>query len=122
MSDASLVWRGDLSANPVGDIATCSHSELSQQRLLRRLLTNAGDYLWYPEYGAGLAQFIGLPCDTSAIKARIRSQIFADGTILTTPEPIIDVQNSADGSIYVQIRYIEMDSGVVQTVSFAVSV
>ena len=70
MQDAALIWGGDLGAGNTGDIALASGTILGQQRILRRLLTNPGDYIWHTEYGAGLAQFVGSPCkrgcDTSA--------------------------------------------------------
>ena len=121
MPDASLVWGGDLAVGPTGDIATASDSELGQQRVLRRLLTNPSDYLWYPRYGGGVAQFIGAPCDVSAIISRVRSQIFMEASVARSPEPQIDVQSAADGSVYVQIRYVDAPTGSSQSLSFSMS-
>ena len=57
MSDISHQWGSDLSIGPTGDFALVSGAILGQQRVLRRLLTNPGDYIWHPDYGAGLAEF-----------------------------------------------------------------
>ena len=105
MSDISHQFGADLSVGPTGDIATITGSALGQQRVLRRLLTNPGDYLWQLGYGAGLAQFVGQPGDAMRIGAVIRSQIFRETTVARTPEPTIDVAANGSGSYSVQITY-----------------
>lgn len=121
MSDAALVWGQDMGANPIGDVTLTTGSLLGQQRILRRLLTNPGDYLWHPDYGAGLASFIGRPNAASNIRATIRSQIFLEAVVSRTPEPAIDVQPTPDGSIYVSIRYVDSLNNTSQVLSFSVS-
>lgn len=121
MQDAALLWGGDLSAGSTGDLALVNGTALGQQRVLRRLLTNPGDYIWQLEYGAGLARFIGQPCNIAAIKATIRSQIFMESSVARLPEPDIDVQSGQDGSVYVYIRYVDSSSGSTQVLSFSVS-
>ena len=61
-----------------GDISVASGPLLGQQRVLRRLLTNPGEYIWQLDYGAGLARFIGQPVNPSQITAVIRSEIFKE--------------------------------------------
>ena len=94
---------------------------LDQQRVLRRLLTNPGDYIWHLQYGAGLAQFVGKPCDVAAINATIRSQIFMEPSVARLPEPVIEVQNDQNGSVYVYIRYVDAGTGATQVLAFTVS-
>ena len=124
MPDLSQQWGADLTVGSTGDLAIASASELGQQRVLRRLLTNPGDYIWQPDYGAGLARFIGQPAIPLQIKALIRSQIFKESTVARTPEPIIDVSVSpgeAAGTVYVYVRYQDVMSGQTQVLSFSVS-
>jgi len=124
MSDISHQWGSDLSIGPTGDLALVSGAILGQQRVLRRLLTNPGDYIWHPDYGAGLARFIGHPGNALQIRAVIRSQIFKEAMVARTPEPVIDVLVSpagAAGTVYVHIRYVDAPSGETQTLSFSVS-
>ncbi len=121
MSDTTLIWGGDLSAGNTGDLSLSSGVVLGQQRVLRRLLTNPGDYLWDLSYGAGLGQFVGVPTNTAAIKSAIRSQIFREASVARLPEPVIDIQSSPGGSVYVQIRYIDATDGRTQILSFAVT-
>ncbi len=122
MQDAALLWGQDLGASSIGDIALVSGTALQQQRVLRRLLTNPGDYIWNPAYGAGLAQFVGTPCNVAAIRATIRSQIFMESSVARLPEPVIDVSSASDGSVYVQIRYVDSASSSTQVLSFSVGV
>lgn len=121
MQDVSLLWGQDLTASATGDLELAIGTELGQQRVLRRLLTNPGDYIWRPDYGAGLGQFVGQTVNVSMIQAVIRSQILLESTVAQTPEPVISVASSSDGSVYVDIRYVDANTGSTQILSFAVT-
>ncbi len=124
MTDAAHQWGSDLSIGAGGDIATVAGAVLGQQRVLRRLLTNPGDYIWQLDYGAGLARFIGQPANPSQIRAVIRSQIFKEAAVARQPEPVIEVQVAPGGSagaVYVDIRYVDSESSQTQIISFSVS-
>ncbi len=118
MADAALLWNEDIGSGNTGDIALATGTMLGQQRVLRRLLTNPGDYVWHPDYGAGLARFIGKPCDAASVRSAIRSQIFEEACVARQPEPVIDVRAGPDGYVYVQIRYIDATNGETQLLSF----
>ena len=132
MSDLFHVWGGDLNLSATGGLALVNSVELSKQRILRRLLTNparydangnvvvAGDYLWHPDYGAGLPSYIGKLLDVPAITALIRSQMYLEASVLHDPEPVITVQQIA-GGISVQINYTESDSNNPVYLSFNVT-
>ena len=124
MTDISHQWGADLTLDSKGDLAVVTAANLGQQRVLRRLLTTQGDYIWQRDYGAGLARFIGQPGNALQIRAVIRSQIFKEATVARTPEPVIDVNFNpagATGTVYVHIRYVDVESGNTQTLSFSVS-
>ncbi len=124
MADASHQWGSDLLTGATGDIATVSGATLGQQRVLRRLLTNPGDYIWQLDYGAGLARFIGQPVSVAQIRAVIRSQIFKEPAVARQPEPLIDVQTApggASGTVYVHIRYVDAESSQTQIISFSLA-
>ena len=123
MADVFHQWGDDLMTGPTGDIATASDPLLGQQRVLRRLLTNPGDYIWQLDYGAGLARFVGQPINPLQITAVIRSQIFKEAAVALNPEPVIDVQvdpNGPAGTVYVVVRYVDAQSGETQVLSFSV--
>jgi phage baseplate assembly protein W len=119
MADLSHQFGSDLAIGPTGDLATATADELGQQRVLKRLLTNPGDYIWQPDYGAGLAQFIGQPAQASQIRAVIRSQVFKEAVVARTPEPVIDVQFDDSGAFFVQLRYADAATGQTQLLSFS---
>lgn len=124
MNDISHVWGSDLAVSASGDLAVVSGSSLGQQRVLRRLLTNPGDYIWQLNYGAGLAAYVGSPANATLITATIRSQIFQESAVARTPEPVIDVQVSPAGSlstIYADIRYTDSLTGETQVLTFSVN-
>jgi hypothetical protein len=118
MPDINHLWGNDLAFSPTGDLATADVPTLTQQRVLRRLLTNPGDYIWALDYGAGLASFVGQPGAASAIGAAIRGQIFKEAAVAQTPEPIIELQPDPSGSIYVHVRYADAATATTQTVAF----
>ena len=118
MADSSHQFGADLALSSTGDIATVIGPQLAQQRVLRRLLTNPGDYIWNLTYGAGLAAFVGLPASATRIAAIVRSQIFKEAAVARSPEPLIDVEQTQSGTFYVHIRYADAQSGETQLLSF----
>ena len=118
--DISHVFGEDLVVSANGDLLLADSVNLSNQRILRRLLTNPGDYIWHPTYGAGLPATIGMPVDVETVKAIIIAQIFLEETVMRTPQPVITVQSFPNG-MFVQITYTEADSGQTVTLSFDVN-
>lgn len=92
INDINHYWGGDLAVGPTGDLALANSTLRGQQRVLRRLLTNPGDYFFHPDYGAGLPQYVGQPLDVGKIVALIRSQILLEDSVAKTPAPQITVQ------------------------------
>ncbi len=119
MADLFHSFGSDLVISPTGDLAAASGPILGQQRVLRRLLTNPGDYIWQPDYGAGLASFVGQPAAIDQIKATIRSQIFKEAAVARTPEPTINVTFDQSGTVYVHVRYADATTGQTQLLSFS---
>jgi phage baseplate assembly protein W len=120
MQDLFHLWSGDLSAGLGGDLATVGGPEAGQQRVLRRLLTNPGDYIWQPDYGAGLGGYVGGPVSRTVIAATIRSQMYMEPSVAHDPEPVIDVQTGQNGAVYVHIRYADVDTSSGQVLAFSV--
>lgn len=120
MADLWHQFGADLTVGPTGDIATTSGSDVTQQRVLRRLLTNPGDYIWQPDYGAGLGQFVGQPAATQRILGVIRGQIFNEASVARSPEPVVDISATFGGVVTTQIRYSDSSSDATQLLSFSV--
>jgi len=120
MPDLSHEFGADLLAGPTGDLAVAEGAAQGRQRVLRRLLTNPGDYIWQPEYGAGLGRFVGSPAAPERIRAVVRSQIFREPAVARSPEPVVEVQADGQGRVFVAIRYADADSGATQSLGFSV--
>ena len=113
-SDLDHDFGGDLTLGPTGDLASVSGMILGQQRVLRRLLTNAGDYIWQLDYGAGLPATIGAPVAAAAIEGLVRSQIFLETAVARSPAPSIAVQASG-GLVSLRIGYTDAQTNITQT-------
>ena len=118
MSDAQLGWGGDLGSSETGDIVVVGRPELGTERVLQRLLTNPGTYIWHPEYGAGLGQLVGQPVDVVGVQALIRSQMRLEAAVARSPEPVVAVQADPTGSLSVQVRYADADTSESRTLNF----
>jgi hypothetical protein len=120
MPDIAHTYGFDLVVSANGDLLTADSVNLSQQFVLRRLLTNPGDYIWQPQYGAGLPQKIGDPFDVSTIDEIITSQMYLESTVVRDPPPDIEVDSFPNG-MFVDITYTEADSGLPAVLSFPVT-
>lgn len=101
-------WCGDLSVGPSGDIAVASIESNAQQRVIRRLLTNAGDYIWHTDYGAGLGSYVGRTYSPSSIEATILNQLQLEPVVDSIPVPTVQINQSIAGSfssISVTVQY-----------------
>lgn len=120
MSDLHLGWAGDVASSETGDLVTIGVPGLGTERVLRRLLTNPGAYIWHPEYGAGLARFVGQPVDPAGVQALIRTQMLLEPAVAVDPEPVVTVQLDPGGSLYVQVRYADADTAEALTLNIQV--
>lgn len=120
MSDLNHYIGGDLSVSPTGDIQQVSGLTQTSQRILRRLLTNQGEYIWHPLYGAGLGKKVGSLLDVRAITGLIRSQIFLEAAVARTPPPEITVTPLL-GGVAVRIKYYDGSTGKLATLNFDVN-
>lgn len=121
-----LNYLQDLSLQASGDFLLTEGAEATKQRLIRRLLTNPGTYIWHPTYGAGLGQFIGRLLSSTEfdeLKGIITSQIFEESAIAKTPPPEIDLnQDPTDySSLFCTIKYYDAITQQPFVLSFQVS-
>lgn len=123
LSDLDHFWGNDLTVGNTGDIALVSGSTRGQQRILRRLLTNPGDYIFHPEYGGGLPAYIGKPVDIPKITGVVRSQIALEAVVAKSPPAQITVQQSASDftAFTVTIAYTDAFTQTPVVLAFSVS-
>ena len=120
MSDLSHLWGSDLALGPTGDLALAFGTDEGRQRVLRRLLTNPGDYLWQPTYGAGLPQKIGAPFAVAPISALIRTQMALEPAVVRNPEPAVTVTEVTNG-LSATIAYIDAATDQPASLSFSLT-
>jgi hypothetical protein len=118
MPDIALQFGGDLAVGPTGDVLLASDSALTEQRVLRRLLTNPGDYIWQLNYGGGLGQFVGLPGAPAAISGVARSQLLLEAAVATAPAPAVSVITGSDGTVELLLNYSDAASGQTSLLTF----
>jgi phage baseplate assembly protein W len=119
-NDLFQQWGNDLAVDSRGDLQLSDGAIRSQQRVLRRLLTNPGDYIWQPSYGAGLAQFVGSPANPLQIEAIIRAQLQKEPAVAQTPAPTVTISYDTLGTISVMISYVDAASGQTELLSFGI--
>lgn len=120
MQDLYHYIGSDLLVSATGDLQQTNPTQRGQQRILRRLLTNPDDYIFHPDYGAGLPQQVGQVTDIAKITALIRGQILLEDAVAKTPAPTIIVKPIPSG-ISVSIRYQDATTGQPSSLSFNVS-
>lgn len=119
MSDVSHNFGNDLDLGANGDLQDVSGVTQSSQRILRRLLTNPGDYIWEPTYGAGLPKRVGSTYTVPEITGLIQGQMFLEPSVVQTPPPDISI-TAISGGISVQIIYTNADTGATNVLNFSV--
>lgn len=115
-------WVGsDPNLSKSNDMGAVVSGSKSQQRILRRLLTNPGGYVWHPSYGAGILQHIG---DTDAnlqiIEGIIIAQAQLEQGVSQSPPPSVTFDISGD-DVTANIQYTEQATNSRQFLSFTVT-
>lgn len=121
MPDLFHVFGSDLAVGATGGLAVAVEPDFTRQRILRRLLTNPGDYIWHPDYGAGLGRFVGQPEQPLRLAAIVRRQIALEAGVAQTPAPEISVAGQVDGSLFLSISYVDAATGLPQTLEHTVT-
>lgn len=107
---------GDLSLGSNVDIALLGKSndfdfitdrdELIQ-RLIRRLLTSSGEWIPFPQYGAGLRALVNETLTQQMvlqIRSTVVSQILQEPDIARNPMPHVNVQATLNG-VFVSVQF-----------------
>ena len=111
---------GDLEGSSTGDLRTASGVERGKQRILRRLLTNPGDYVFHPEYGAGLGKKVGETVKPGEWKALITGQMLIEECVAIQPPPVVKLA-FIEGGVCVSLAYTDAMTGSPETLSFDVT-
>lgn len=120
MCDLALTFGADLDIDATGDLAVSSGTQLGQDRVLRRLLTNPGNYIWNLTYGAGLARYLGHPAAATRIAAVAKSQMRLESIVSQKPGPSVSAAVEKDGVVTLSISYVDADTGATQLLALPV--
>jgi hypothetical protein len=119
LADVGHYWGGDIFASPTGDLLRVTRAERSKERVLRRLLTNPGEMLFHPEYGAGIPQRVGSTTDPDEITGIIRTQMALEASVSQNPPPSITVIATANG-VEASINYVVLPDQQPVSLGFSV--
>ena len=120
MADLAHVIGGDLQLGPSGDLAIVRDDDQTQQRVLHRLLTSPGSYIWQLSYGAGLPGLVGTVASTQQIAAIIRAQMGYEASVAATPEPLVILTGGQIGEVSATISYTDATSGLIQILTLPI--
>ena len=118
MPDLFHQFGNDLTVSASGDLATVDGTPLGEQRVLRRILTNQGAYIWELTYGAGLPAKIGSTIQSDALTGLILTQMYLEDIVARTPLPTVLVTKTAPGIFSVSIKYTDAYTGLQASLSF----
>ncbi|MCJ2084589.1 hypothetical protein MKK88_01080 [Methylobacterium sp. E-005] len=119
MADIFLNWNDDFQITADGDLMLVDGSDETRQSIIRRLLTQAGSYIWAVEYGASLPERIGRVAREKTIAAIVRGQIALETTVASVPVPKTTVTASTvtQGLFAIDIQYTDAVTGAAIAVS-----
>lgn len=122
MADLAHVVGQDLTFTTSGDLAVVVGDAETQQRILHRLLTGPGSYIWQLSYGAGLPELIGSVTSRQQITAIVRAQISYESGVAAIPEPKVVVTNGDLLATAATITYTDSNSKCVQVLNLPAGV
>jgi hypothetical protein len=120
MPDLSLYWNDDLTVGPNGDLSLVDQVPLSNQHIIRRLMTATQSYIWHLDYGAGLPQRIGRPARALEIQSLVTAHINLEPSVARLPVPRVSVNPAAtlQGAFIVTINYVEAGTNAQRALTF----
>jgi len=113
----------DLKLNSSNDLAFVFDTDETNQRIMRRLFTNKGSYIWNPTWGASIPWKIGEPLSVeeyTQIKNDVTAAVLEDDNVAHDPAPEITLEIINNGLVC-YIRYYNTSSDKHDTISFRVT-
>lgn len=117
LDDVDHTWGEDLALGPTGDLGRVNGPVRSEQRVLRRLMTNLREYIWQPEYGGSLPARIGSLINLGSIGTQIRGQMLLEASVARIPAPTVAVREIAKG-VAVGVTYTSLPDRQPVSLSF----
>lgn len=114
--DISHNFGADFTLSNSGDLQMVAGSAYGQQRVLRRLLTNPGAYVWHGNYGGGMAGFVGRTAKQARIVAVALKQMRLESRVAQNPPPSVTVNVGTNGVVSAAIGYTDAPTNTPQAV------
>jgi hypothetical protein len=116
-------WGSDLTSTATGDLQVVGQGspgqvEKSNQRVLRRLMTNPGDYIFDNTYGAGVPRQVGETIDVPAVQALISGQMQLEPSVQQSPPPVVTTAAIING-LAVRASYAVAPEAIPAVLSFS---
>jgi hypothetical protein len=121
MSDCTHFFGSDLAFSPSGDLALVTGTVQGEQRVLRRLLSNPGAYIWQITYGAGLPGFVGQANPQARVRAVARQQMRREAAVAQSPAPSVTTVANTSGTLTLSISYVDAQTSGNVTLTVPVS-
>jgi hypothetical protein len=127
MQDVNHWYSGDTLLSVTGDLSVSSPIVSTQQRIIRRILTNPvskdgpPDYIFAPNYGCGAAKYIGETINKlKELQKTILNQVILEPGVSTNPFPKV-VLNTDNTVLFIKIMYVDITTGELQNVAVKVT-
>jgi len=116
--DIDHYFSGDIGISIEGDISLANELTTSQQRIIRRVLTNPGDYPSDPTYGAGAGKYVGVATMLlGSLKSLIAGQVLREPSVSPVPTPTVLLKSDST-VLHITIKYVDTLSQSTQTLIF----
>lgn len=122
--NSNVIQGSDIKFASSGDFLTVDGNQKTQQRIMRRLLTNPGSYIWHPTFGAGVPRFIGKQMsgqEINQLKALCVSQILLEETVAKIPAPTVNITQLKPYVIEITIGYTDAVTNQSQLLTFNIN-
>lgn len=94
------VTSADVITAPAGDLGIVDGEDALRQALIRRAITNPGDWALLPNYGCGVRQYVkarNTPAKRDELAERIRAQYAAERRVERVDRVVVDVTSDGLG-------------------------
>lgn len=120
IADVYHFFGEDIRVSNTGDLLVASGEDRTRQRIIRRLLTGDGEYIFHNEYGAGLRARIGDTLNVQEMQSLIEGQVILEESVAASPLPVVSLRK-IDGGAAATITYFNAEMGIQNGLSFSLT-
>ena len=113
----------DIRLDSTNDLAFVFDTDETNQRIMRRLFTNKGTYIWNAKWGASIPWKVGETLSLelyNLVVNEVTAAVLEDEDVAKDPPPEISIKTTNNGLIC-YIRYYNTSSDKHDTISFRVT-